>query len=144
MNLRKDHCTHKLQSQPPILGASWRDLFGGARCGVTRRECVLTSLHSEALRVAASRGLVRGTWASSSSPRLQYQLLVLSPPAGTLARGARSRPNPLAVTGLDPGLVPAGWGVLPREARDGLSAQVPLGFPRAVLVGWKPDAGKNF
>jgi hypothetical protein len=64
-------------------------------------------------------------------PPLQgcVQLLSLSPPAGTLARGARSRPNPLAVTGLDPGLVPAGGecyrGRLGRVQRPSALARVP-------------------
>lgn len=78
-------------------------------------------------------------------PPLQgcIQLLSLSPPAGTLARGARSRPNPLAVTGLDPGLVPAGGECYRGRLGMGSSARVLV--PRVPseckwLVGWKkPD-----
>jgi hypothetical protein len=65
--------------------------------------------HSEALRVLPSAA--GGLYLLGCVLLLfkaAFQLLSLSPPAGTLARGARSRPNPLAVTGLDPGLVPAG------------------------------------
>ena len=133
MNLRKDHCTHKLQSQPQNLAPRGVP----APRGDLREMRATFILYSEALRVLlrvlVSRGLGR-------PPPLQgcIQLLVLSPPAGTLARGARSRPNPLAVTGLDPGLVPAGWGVLPREAREGSAPKYSEQYPGQYSLGGSP------
>lgn len=136
MNLRKDHCTHKLQSQPPTRVRWLVALLGGAAGAGLERECELPQ-HSEALRVLRSslwRGLGR-------PPPLQ----------GCIPAPSACRPRPelclavlglgrihLAVTGLDPGLVPAGGGVLPREAREGSSARVLVGCARQCSSGGSP------
>jgi hypothetical protein len=55
-----------------------------------------------------------------------------------LARGARSRPNPLSGHGTGSGISTGRRGVLPREAREGQAPKYSEGC-EAVLVGWKPD-----
>ena len=135
MNLRKDHCTHKLQSQPQ----TWvRRSTRGA--GLDENASYLNILKLFGCSAEHSGWPYLGVLLLFKAG---IQLLSLSPPAGTLARGARSRPNPLSGHGTGSGISTGRRGVLPREAREGTSARVLVVVvargPAAVLVGWKPD-----
>lgn len=87
---------------------------------------------------SALRGLGR------PPPLRGWHSRTLSPPAGTLARGARSRPNPLSGHGTGSGISTGSAVECYRgEAREGPAPEY-WGRARQVLVGWRSPMQKNY